>query len=82
MKPNLKLGVVAVSPGILPAYHLEHPAIMDDESAEIELVITITSRNLTRSFVTDVRRGQLEQNLNKTRQISQRMICMWTAAVF
>jgi hypothetical protein len=43
---------------------------MDDESAEIELV-----RASGDILETELILVQLEQNLNKTRQISQRMTC-------
>ena len=47
------------------------PRRMDDETAEIELVRC----PLASEHTTPLTPAQLEQNLNKTRQISQRMTC-------
>jgi hypothetical protein len=52
---------------------------MDDETAEIELV-SFCSVPTTYAGLTGLC-GQLEQNLNKTRQISQRMTGMWNVNV-
>lgn len=45
---------------------------MDDETAEIELVCVLYVYNVQKCVH---HLSQLEQNLNKTRQISQRMTC-------
>ena len=77
----MSLNTEEVVVSLVPSLRLL-PRTMDDESAEIELVRFITTKNSNSSVATDMRCIQLEQNLNKTHQISQRMICTWTDSMF